>query len=213
MDESSLRQRISQLLSPSNSPEGNSEVVYGAIRVLEAVYGPEGSLTIALRQQLFKAIERWSGTPGTRVWLELSGVARSALQNLQKEIEGGFVGSLKKQIASEVLADFTGLAKWALNQEEEGAKNVAAVLVAAAFEDVIRRMGSKLAGVVDNNNLKDVIDALKSEGVLQSPQLTIALSYLTFRNYALHANWDKIERASVYGVLGFVEQLLLKHFT
>ena len=64
-------------------------------------------------------------------------------------------------------------------------------------------------------------DALQSPGadpvykevsVLVAPQLGIALSYLSFRNHALHAEWQKIDRASVQSVLGFVEQLLLKHF-
>ena len=73
-------------------------------------------------------------------------------------------------------------------------------------------MGSKLAGVVGDDDLKDIIHTLQSAGVLQSPQLGIALSYLNFRNHALHANWDKIERESVHSVLGFVEELLLKHF-
>ena len=91
-------------------------------------------------------------------------------------------------------------------------KNVAAVLSAAAFEDTIRRMGSAFAGVMGKDDLNSVIDALKSKGVLVAPQLGIALGYLNFRNRALHANWDQIDRASVSSVLAFVEGLLLKHF-
>jgi hypothetical protein len=53
---------------------------------------------------------------------------------------------------------------------------------------------------------------VKDKGVLVAPQLAIALSYMNFRNHTLHANWDKIELAAVHSVLGFVEQLLLKHF-
>lgn len=44
-------------------------------------------------------------------------------------------------------------------------------------------------------------------------EFPIAQSYLSFRNHALHANWDKIEKESIHSVLGFVEQLLLKHFS
>jgi len=58
-----------------------------------------------------------------------------------------------------------------------------------------------------------VLNKLKDAGVIKSPQLGIAQSYLSFRNHALHANWDKIEKESVASVLGFVEELLLKHFS
>jgi hypothetical protein len=53
---------------------------------------------------------------------------------------------------------------------------------------------------------------LKDAGVIQSPQIGIAQSYLSLRNHALHANWDEIGRESIHSVLGFTEQLLLKHF-
>ena len=42
--------------------------------------------------------------------------------------------------------------------------------------------------------------------------LLIGLSYLEFRNDALHADWDKLDGAAVASRLAFVEVLLLKHF-
>src|SRR5207248_67235 len=105
-----------------------------------------------------------------------------------------------------------GLARTVID-DGAGGKNVAAVLAAAAFEDTVRRMGRELAGVTARDDLDKVIDALKKANVLQSPQLGIALSYLKFRNDALHADWENIEKAAVHSVLGFVEQLLLKHFS
>lgn len=111
-----------------------------------------------------------------------------------------------------MLTDFIQLARNALNQSDDGAKNVAAVLAAAAFEDTIRRMGENFAGVIGQDDLSEVLKKLKDAGAIQSPQVGIAQSYLSFRNHALHANWDKIQRESIQSVLGFVEQLLLKHF-
>ncbi len=58
-----------------------------------------------------------------------------------------------------------------------------------------------------------MIGRLKDSGLLVAPQLGIALGYLNFRNRALHAQWDTIDRSSVSAVLGFVEELLLKHFS
>ena len=73
-------------------------------------------------------------------------------------------------------------------------------------------MGSTFAGVMGKEDLEDVISALKTKGILVAPQLGIAIGYLNFRNRALHANWDQVERAAVVSVLAFVEELLLKHF-
>jgi hypothetical protein len=33
------------------------------------------------------------------------------------------------------------------------------------------------------------------------------------RNYALHANWEKITEAEVGGVIGFVDQHILTHLS
>ena len=100
----------------------------------------------------------------------------------------------------------------ALAEASDEAKDVAAVLTAAVYEDTIRRMGKEFAGVLGRDDLEKVIGELKKAGILKAPQLGIALSYLTFRNHALHADWAKIERASVQSCLAFVEELLLKHF-
>ena len=136
----------------------------------------------------------------------------SLAKHLKAEIESGLMGSLQKRMTSEVLTDMVQLARTVLDEAGDNAKNVAAVLSAAAFEDTIRRMGSVFAGVMGKDDLPSVIDALKSKGTLVAPQLGIALGYLNFRNRALHANWDQIDRASVSSVLAFVEGLLLKHF-
>ena len=74
-------------------------------------------------------------------------------------------------------------------------------------------MGQNFAGVVGQDDLSNVLTKLKDAGVIQSPQVGIAQSYLSFRNHALHANFDKIQRESIHSVLGFIEQLLLKHFS
>lgn len=135
------------------------------------------------------------------------------LANLKRELQHGLTGDLRKQISGEVLADLIQLSRSALNQQGDGAKNVAAVLAAAAFEDTIRRMGKTFAGVIGHDDLSDILKQLKDANVMQSPQVGIAQSYLNFRNHALHANWDKIEGESIHSVLAFVEQLLLKHFS
>jgi hypothetical protein len=99
-----------------------------------------------------------------------------------------------------------------LDQDKtDESKNVAAVLAAAAFEDTLRRMASH-HGIPHTEKLADLLNELKTKKLLQGSQVGIANSYLNFRNNALHAQWDKVERAGVASVLGFVEQLLLTNF-
>lgn len=52
-----------------------------------------------------------------------------------------------------------------LQEQTDAAKDVAAFLIAAAFEDLIRRMGSELAGVAGRPDLQDVVTELKNAGL------------------------------------------------
>jgi hypothetical protein len=135
------------------------------------------------------------------------------LKTLKADVQAGLVGNIERRALGEVMADMLGLAKEALADGTDGAKNVAAVLTAATFEDTIRRMGSELAGVQGRPDLADVLAALKKAGILQGPQIGIAQSYLKFRNDALHADWAKIQAAAVASCIGFVEPLILQYFS
>jgi hypothetical protein len=73
--------------------------------------------------------------------------------------------------------------------------------------------GETFAGVIGKDDLASVLTKLKDAEVMKSPQIGTAQSYLSFRNHALHANWEDVQRESVHSILGFVEQLLLKHFS
>src|SRR5207248_2452638 len=100
-----------------------------------------------------------------------------------------------------------------LEDDTESAKNVSAVLVAAAFEDLIRRMGTELASIVGRPKLEEVVNALKNAGVLKGGEVATAQSYLKFRNDALHADWAKVQKSQVTSCTAFVEALLVNHFS
>lgn len=205
MNESALKSRIEELLRLDTVGDRTvNELLQGTLTLMVAVYGSDSHQVGILMDPAKKRFPM--------DYLAVVKAAKGALQNLKAELEAGAIGSLRQRMAGDVLTDFIQLARTVLDDPSDKAKNVAAVLTAAAFEDTIRRMGESLAGVVGRGDLQDVITSLKEKGILQSPQLGIAQSYLSFRNHALHAEWDKIERASVHSVLGFVEQLLLKHF-
>jgi hypothetical protein len=211
MDTTDILKRIDELLVLVPGVHEAPQLSQGAISLLTLVYGSK-STQVAQLQTDFAAIHKHSGGHGLK-GQQLSQAAQGALKNLKREIESGLTGNLRQQISGEVLTDLIQLARTVLNEPGDGAKNVAAVLTAAAFEDTIRRMGETFAGVIGRDDLADVLTKLKDAGVIQSSQVGIAQSHLSFRNHALHANWEKIGRESVHSVLGFVEQLLLKHFS
>ncbi len=217
MNEQILKNRVTQLLTfardtrNQDSISNTNELYQGTLTVMVAAYGPESYQVKALTAASMEVHSRKHMALEYAV-KDLHHAAAGALKNLHDELSLGLAGSLEKHASGSVLTDFLQLAREVLNEPGDNAKNVAAVLAAAAFEDTIRRLGSTLAGVMGKDDLSDVIAALKSKGILVSPQLGIALSFLNFRNKALHANWNEIDRAAVNSVLGFVQELLLKHF-
>jgi len=120
---------------------------------------------------------------------------------------------MERRVAGEVIADMLGSAKEALGEGSDGAKNVAAVLTAAAYEDTIRKMGAALAGVPGCPDLQDILGALKVAGILSGAPLVTALGHLKFRNDALHADWSNLDHAVVGSCLSFVKHLSPPSFT
>lgn len=206
MDEAAVRRRVAELLTVDGLDHQSARKVFsGALTLLSVVYGPSSPQV--------KSLEEFERSKQAPMPTFRSAVALGVLESLQGDLEAGLVGSLRAAIAGGVIGDFLGLARQALEAPEEGAKDVASVLAAAAYEDTIRRIGAEFAGISDRRNLEAVLQELKARGILRDTQFSIAQAYLPFRNNALHADWSKIERASVVAVVGFVEQLLLKHFS
>jgi hypothetical protein len=110
-------------------------------------------------------------------------------------------------------SELVRLGKETLEDDTESAKNVAAVLIAAAFEDLMRRMGSELAELTGRPKLEDVLTALKNAGIIKGGEVGTAQSYLKFRNDSLHADWSKVQKAQVQSCTAFIEALLVKHFS
>jgi hypothetical protein len=218
MNASAIVGRIDELMEiarPKGGPlddEVFGELMLGATSVLTMLYGPKSVHLIAFQEQV-KVAEKATASSGIQYQhYTIAGIVAGVLKNTKREIASGLIGSLTQQVTGDVLTDFMKLSRIALEENNNDAKNVAAVLAAAAFEDAIRRMGTTLAGAAATEDLSKTLEKLKEAGIVQSPQIGIAQSYLSFRNHALHANWDKIQREAVQSVLGFTEQLLLKHF-
>lgn len=205
MREQEILKRIDSLLT--TNPSGH-EAFSGALGLLTSLYGPHSPQVDDLTKKGKSFSDRFAGGGLDN---QLTDLAQGVLQNLKTEIELGIVTSLSGSITGDVLTDFLKLARAILGESGEGAKNVAAVLAAALFEDTLRRIATQ-NGIPHIEKLQDLLTELKGKQILQGTQIGIANSYLYFRNSALHAQWDRVERESVVSVLGFLEQLLMKHF-
>lgn len=137
-----------------------------------------------------------------------------ALQGLfhsaKEAFEGGYVFDVERTVSGEIFGDFVVLAKQAL---AEGQKNVAAVLAAAALEDVLKRYARVNGLNVDDSAMNEVTGALKSKGLVSGARKSLLDAMPQFRNYAMHAEWEKVTEPEVNSVIGFVEQLLLTEFS
>ena len=214
MDVSSLRKRVDALLSVlTQTPtiELQNASYHGTISLMQALYKSNSSQEQALSTYIERLCEKVH--PANQHIINQSILAiKGALTSIKAELESGFIGTLRGRLTGETLTDFIKLARAVLEEANNDAKNVAAVLAAAAFEGVIRRLAD-LRGGKDTEKLADVLIWLKDMGVLQGSEVGIAQSYLSFRNRALHAKWDEVDLPSVESVLAFTEQIILKNFT
>jgi hypothetical protein len=112
-------------------------------------------------------------------------------------------------ITGEIFGDFVSAAKASLS---EGHHTVAAVLASAALEDALKRLAAANGLDIAGKTMKEVVNALKAKGLVSGAQKSLLGSMPTVRNYAMHAEWDKLTPQDAGSVIGFVEQFLLTHF-
>lgn len=188
----------------------NDHLAPCAVSMLTAVYGPNSPQLEGLKTAMKDGFSQkgFGGGPFYK-----AAAAAAAIENTISEINAGLAGSLRMAVSGEVLSDLLSLGKERLEDKSESAKNVAAVMVAAAYENLIRRMGKEFAGVVDRPKLENVINSLKDANVLKGGSVGTAQGYLKFRNDTLHADWEKVDRPQIESCVAFIEGLLLKHFS
>ena len=122
----------------------------------------------------------------------------------------GNIFNVELRVSGEVFGDFIVLARHAL---AEGHKDVAAVLACAALEDALKRYASLNSLEVTDKTMVEVVNALKSSGLVAGAQKSLLDAMPRVRNMAMHADWSKINEPDVNSVLGFAEQFLLSKFS
>lgn len=126
------------------------------------------------------------------------------------DFEGGYLFEVEKSFAGEIFGDLVALAKASMN---EGQHTVAAVLASAALEDALKRYALANGLNVEGNTMDQVVNALKSKGLVSGPQKALLSAMPKIRNQAMHAEWDKITPQDAGSIIGYVEQFLLTNFS
>jgi hypothetical protein len=127
----------------------------------------------------------------------------------KSDFEAGHLSSLTAAITAEVLGDFLELSKSAL---ADGKKDVAAVLACAALEDALKRFARENGLNVDDKVMQEVVGSLKSRGLVGGAQKTLLDAMPKIRDYAMHANWEKIRAEDVRSIIGFAEGFMQQRF-
>jgi hypothetical protein len=171
-----------------------------AASLLEGVLGAD-SVHARHFRAAYDGVNQWGGSLD-----RVKGVFRAA----KADYDGGYVFGLEKVLSGEIIFDFVALAKVAL---QEGNKDVAAVLASAALEDALKRYARQIGLDVDDRVMQEVVSALKSKGLVSGAQKSLLETMPKLRDYAMHANWDKLTHADVGSIIGFVEPFLIGHFS
>jgi hypothetical protein len=210
IDKNNIIKRINELIDLGNSSDReNNEIVSGTISILEQIYGPNSYKTKAFLEQHSACCKNPDRMPFL-IRNNLADSAKGILQSVKSELDAGLVGNIQLQAQAGIFGDFITAARKAF---EENNKDVAAVLACAALEDALKRYAEQKGLGVSDADMSQVINMLKSQGLLKDPQASIVQSYVKLRNKAFHAEWDKIEKESVGAAIGFTEQFILTNFS
>jgi len=180
----------------------------GTLRIIESLYGansPQFKAFLETKKEYLKpSYEKVYGI------VSLSKSIKGTLFNIKEELNEGLIRNITKETAGEVIGDLTSLAKAEI---KEGYIEVAAVLASAALEDALKRKAEEIGLNVESKTLNEVINALKSKSFFKGAQTKIVPSFVKLRDYAMHAEWDKIQKSDVSSLIGFLEPFLLEHFS
>jgi len=209
-DQENISQRLDELikLAPSQKIGCLEEAISSTINILEILYGTNSEKLkayILLYQGYIRSPNKYLAVVVNSIQYGTLGI----LKSIKSEVAAGLVGNLELQAQGGIFADFITLARESLDEN----KDVAAVLVSSALEDALKRFALQNNLDVAEKNMSEVINALKSKRLLKDPQASIVQGHTKLRNNAFHANWDKIETASVNSAIAFTESFILDKFS
>jgi hypothetical protein len=185
---------------PFYKPEEWQQWATSAHHLLGAAFG-KNSPHYSNFEKVYGACKGWDEEVNA-----LKGIFKAA----KADYDGGYAFSMQAVVSGEIFGDFLVLAKNAL---DGGAKDVAAVLACAALEDALKRYALMNGLDVSDKVMQEVVNALKTKGLVGGAQKSLLDAMPKIRDFAMHANWDKLTEQDVGSVIGFTEQLLISKFS
>jgi uncharacterized protein YutE (UPF0331/DUF86 family) len=181
------------------------EIVASTLSILSKVYGEENQHVKDFMEKN-TSYRRHTSDP----YQKLFNCCIGKLNAVESDIKFGILETIEREVSGEVFSDFIKAAK---SSFDEGYKEIAAVLGCAALEDLLKRLAKLNSVEVDDKTMADVVNALKRGGIIKGAQTNLISAYVTLRNKTFHAQWDKIENADIKSLIGFTEEMLIKHFS
>lgn len=191
----------------SGTPRAQAEPFYAwaasAHHAIEGVFGKQSSHCARFEAEMGRIT-------GNFVYREKLEALRGIFLGAKSDVDGGHLFNLQASFSGEILADFVALAKAA---QGEGHHTVAGVLACAALEDSLKRYATANGLQVEDKTMEDVVNALKTRGLVSGAQKTLLGTMPKIRNHAMHADWNKLTKDDVGSVIGIVEQFIVNHFS
>jgi hypothetical protein len=185
--------------------ESLEKATLGALSLLRITYG-ENSKEIEFLTSLRHMFHRNGHVNNA---YDLKVYIDSTLLNLKSDIEFDFIESIEKRAIGEVFGDLLSLSKGLIDGNH---KEAAVVLACGALEDSLKKFAVQNGLDVYDADLSQVVNSLKSKGILRGPQAGVAQSYVSLRNKAFHAQFDKIEVPEVKSLIAFTEAFVIENF-
>lgn len=216
IDKNTISNRVDNLLKENEQlfqgstifPDRVEQLVFGTLSIIKICYGETSAhynVLLDLRSNFVKAGSAWWGSNGSKI----QSFAKGFLNALKSDLENNFLENLQDVVAGEIYGDFISLAK---QLADEGIKDPAAVLACGALEDSLKKFAIKNGISVFDEDLSQVVNSLKSAGLIKGVQAGVVQSYVKLRNKSFHAQFDKIELPEVLSLIAFVESFILENF-
>ncbi|MGD0074754.1 MAG: hypothetical protein ABSD31_10495 [Candidatus Binataceae bacterium] len=131
------------------------------------------------------------------------------LKSAAAEWAAGLIGTLEFHFIGLAFEDFLRLAA---EHNENGKKEVAAVLASAVLEDTVKRLCRKHNVEFEDKSLDTLISALKTMQILGKVKAERLRSHAKLRNQAFHAEWDAFDQRDLRQMIEDVQELVETHF-
>lgn len=127
------------------------------------------------------------------------------LNQLQSDFEAGLLSTVENRVSAETFDDLLDHAEAYLQDKRH---QPAGVLAGVVFEDTIRRLSAKHGIDPAGRELDNLLNALKSKGVLTKLEQKEGVAAAEVRAKATHADWDAFNAEQVEATAKFARRLI-----